>query len=113
VTRGGALLYPVLVFAAAVVAGEACGQAETPASSGGTCEQSTDCQEGYVCITQLDGTRQCSNDLTSIQASEGEAGMEAGAMAMPMEAAAPQGDSGASPAETGAPPQEAGGAGGD
>jgi hypothetical protein len=88
-----------------MAASEACGQAETPASSGGTCQQTTDCQEGYVCITQPDGTRQCSNDLTSIQLSE-EAGMEAGAT--PMEAAAPQGDSAAPPAEAGSPTPETG-----
>jgi hypothetical protein len=104
--RGLAYLYSVLVVVAAVVTGEACGQAETPAGNGGTCQQTTDCQEGYVCITQPDGTRQCSNDLTSIQLSE-EGGMEAGET--PMEAAAPEGDSAAPPQETGAPPQEAGG----
>ena len=103
--RGGAFLYPVLVFAAAMGAGEACGQAETPAASGGTCEQASDCQEGYVCITQPDGTRQCSNDLTSIQLTE-EGGMEAAAMAM--EGAAPQGDGAAPPQEGGAPPPDSG-----
>ena len=109
--RGGAYVYPVLVFAAAMLAGEACGQAETPAGSGGTCELTSDCQEGYVCITQPDGTRQCSNDLSSIQLSE-EGGTEAGAM--PMEAAAqdsgsPPKDTGSPPVDTGSPPQEAGG----
>lgn len=88
-----------------MLAGEACGQAETPAGSGGTCELTSDCQEGYVCITQPDGTRQCSNDLSSIQLSE-EGGTEAGAM--PMEAAAPQGDSAAPPQESGTPPQDSG-----
>ena len=86
--------------------GEACGQAETPAASGGTCEQASDCQEGYVCITQPDGTRQCSNDLTSIQLTE-EGGTD-GAEMMEMEGAAPQGDGAAPPQEGGAPPPDSG-----
>jgi hypothetical protein len=103
VKRAVAYISPVFVFVAAMGAGEACGQAETPASAGGTCELTSDCQEGYVCIKQPDGSRQCSNDLSSIQETE-EAGMEAAAT--PMEAAAPQGDSTAPPQEGGMPPPQ-------
>jgi hypothetical protein len=101
--KRGAYLSPVLVLVA-MAAGEACGQAATPAASGDTCELTSDCQEGYVCITQADGSRQCSSDLSSIQLTE-EAGMEAAA---PMEAGAPQGDSTAPPQEGGMPPQDSG-----
>jgi hypothetical protein len=85
-------------------AGEACGQAAAPAASGDTCELSTDCQEGYVCITQPDGTRQCSNNLAAIQSTE-EAGADAPAMAA-MDGTAPQGDSTVPPSESGAPPPQ-------
>ena len=107
--KRGSFLYPVLAIAAAMGVGEACGQAETPAASGGTCEQASDCQEGYVCITQPDGTRQCSNDLSSIQLTE-EAGMDAGEMMMAMDGAAPpQGDGAAPPQESGTtPPPDSG-----
>ncbi len=104
-TLRGAYLYPVIVVAAAMGAAEACGQPAPPAASGDTCALTSDCQEGYVCIKQADGTRQCSNDLSSIQTTE-EAGAEAAAM--PMEGAAPQGDSGAPPADTGSPPADTG-----
>lgn len=104
--RGGAYLYPVLVIATiAMGAGEACSQAGPPAAAGGTCEQASDCQEGFVCITQSDGTRQCSSDLSSIQLTE-EGGTEAAAT--PMDGAAPQGDSAAPPQEGGSPPQDSG-----
>jgi hypothetical protein len=103
--KRAAFLYPVLVFAAAMGAGEACSNAETPASSGGDCQVTSDCQEGYVCITQTDGTRQCSNDLSSIQTTE-EAGTEGAAP--PMEGAAPQGDSAAPPQDSGSPPADTG-----
>ncbi len=102
--KRGAYLSPVLVLVAIALA-EACGQAATPAASGDTCELTADCQEGYVCITQPDGSRQCSSDLSSIQLTE-EAGMEAAAT--PMEAGAPQGDSTAPPQEGGLPPQDSG-----
>jgi hypothetical protein len=96
VKRGAAHLYPVLVVLGAMAAAEACGQAETPQGSGGTCQLTSDCQEGYVCITQQDGTRQCSSDLSSIQQTE-EAGAEAAATPM-MDGAAPAGDGGTPPA---------------
>ncbi|HEY3817080.1 MAG TPA: hypothetical protein VGL81_07915 [Polyangiaceae bacterium] len=113
--RGRAYLPPVLVVLGAMVAGEACGQAAAPAASGGSCQLTSDCQEGYVCITQPDGSRQCSNDLTSIQLTE-EAGAEAAAT--PMDAAAPMGDGSAPPPQEGGvtsqdsgsppPPQDSG-----
>ncbi|MGD0529731.1 MAG: hypothetical protein ABSE49_31635 [Polyangiaceae bacterium] len=100
--RGAAHLFPVLVVLGAMAAAEACGQAETPQGAGGTCQLTSDCQEGYVCITQQDGTRQCSNDLSSIQQSE-EAGAEAAATPM-MDGAAPQGDGAAPASDGGTPP---------
>jgi hypothetical protein len=104
VKRGATHLYPVLVVLGAMAGSEACGQAETPEGSGGTCQLTSDCQEGYVCITQQDGTRQCSNDLSSIQQSE-EAGVEAAAMPM-MDGGTPQGDGAAPAADSGTPPPQ-------
>jgi hypothetical protein len=109
VKRPGAWVTPVFVFAVVVGAGEACSQAENPSSQGGTCQLTSDCQQGYVCITQTDGTRQCSSDLSSIQSTE-EAGAEAAAAVMD---GAPQGDStaqdtGSPPQDTGSPPQDTG-----
>ena len=104
-SRRGAFLCSVVTVAAALGAAEACGQPAAPAASGDTCELTSECQEGYVCIKQADGTRQCSSDLSSIQLTE-EAGAEAAAM--PMEGAAPQGDSGAPQADTGSPPVDTG-----
>ena len=104
-SRRGAFLCSVVAVAAALGAAEACGQPAAPAAAGGTCELTSECQEGYACLTQPDGTRQCSNDFSSIQLTE-EAGAEAAAM--PMEAAAPQGDSGSPPADTGSPPVDTG-----
>jgi hypothetical protein len=103
VKRGAAHLYPVLVVLGAMAASEACGQAETPQGSGGTCQLTSDCQEGYVCITQQDGTRQCSNDLSSIQQSE-EAGVEAAATPMTDGGAPPLGDGAGPAADSGTPP---------
>ena len=116
--RRGAFLSPVLVFAVAVGAGEACGQPDNPATQGGTCALTSDCQEGFECITQPDGTRQCSSDFSSIQHTE-EAGAEAAAMPMdgaaqgdstvpPQDSGAPPGDTGTPPQDTGSPPQDTG-----
>jgi hypothetical protein len=88
-----------------MLAGEACGKAAPPVGAGGTCQEATDCQEGYVCVPQPDGTRQCSSDLTPIQSTEdaGEGG------AAPMEAGQPPpGDSTAPPQDSGSPPQDTG-----
>ncbi len=111
VKRRAAHLYPVLVVVCTLALAEACGQAEAPAGSGGTCQLTSDCQEGYVCITQPDGTRQCSNDLAAIQQSE-EAGPEAAAMMPTTDGAAPQGDGAAPPQESGTtpPPPDSGSA---
>jgi hypothetical protein len=48
----------------------ACGKAAAPVAPGGTCEQATDCEEGYVCITQASGARLCSADLDAIASVE-------------------------------------------
>ena len=97
-------------LAAMGVLAEACGQPAPAESAGGTCEQSTDCQEGYVCITQPDGTRQCSNDLSSIQTTE-EAGAEAAAQqdgSTPDTGLTPPADGNAPPVDSTAPPQDTG-----
>ena len=105
--RRGAFPYPVLVFAVAIGAGEACGQPDNPATQGGTCALTSDCQEGYVCIKQPDGTRQCTNDLSSIQTTEDAGGGVDSGMAA-SDSTAPQGDSSAPTQESGAPPQDSG-----
>ena len=74
--RGGAVFYSVLVLGLATAGSEACGQAAAPVGAGGTCGLTPDCAEGYACITQPDGSRQCSNDFSSIQSTE-DAGLDA------------------------------------
>ncbi len=49
-----------------------------PIAKGGACFVTTDCAEGLVCIPQANGSRVCSDNLSAIQQSEGEAGAEAG-----------------------------------
>jgi hypothetical protein len=123
------LLSTLVIGTAIAGAAQACGSGEQGAvAPGGTCEQATDCQEGYVCIPQANGPRQCSNNLAAIQATE-EGGAaddaetpekEAGPPAdggtptdgtspqdvtTPVDTGAPQETS--TPKETGAPPMEA------
>ena len=79
---------------------------------GGPCQQPSDCSPGLDCVPQANGTRICTNDLSSIVHTE-EAGVEA---ATPKEAGgdgAMSGDSIASgdsgtPQDTGTPPQDTG-----
>jgi hypothetical protein len=110
----------------ATAASEACGQAAAPVGAGGACALTTDCAEGYECITQAGGNRVCSNDFSTIQSTE-DAEVDA-TSAVPNEAA-PPGDSTATPdhgvtpaedsgsslrdtgspsADTGAPPKDTG-----
>ena len=89
----------------------ACSNAANPAGGGGTCAVTDDCQQGYVCITTADGSRQCSNDLSQIESSlEGGADAAAAtdAPAQQQDGTTPTTDSGAPPADTGAPPQDTG-----
>ena len=90
---------------------------------GGACEQATDCQEGYVCIPQTTGPKeccgtqqlgsgQCANNLSSIQSSEEAGGGTDAPAAMMNDAAAPTDGTMPMP-ETGggmetAPPMETG-----
>jgi hypothetical protein len=113
VRRGGAFLFTLAAALAAVAAGGACGQPAPAESQGGTCEQSTDCQEGYVCITQPNGSRQCSNDLSSIQSTEEAGGMDAtapqnDATTPPQDGTTPPQESGSPPQESGSPPKDSG-----
>lgn len=101
--RGGPLLFTLASVVLAASAGAACGQQASPAGPGDTCEQATDCQEGYVCITQPDGSRQCSDNLSSIQTTE-EAGMDAEA-----QGDAPAAQDGSAPAPDGTAPADSGG----
>ena len=103
--RGGAVFYSVLVLGLATAASEACGQAAAPVGAGGTCTLTTDCAEGYACLPQADGSRECSNNFSSIQSTE-DAGLDA-TTAVPGEAA-PQDDAMASSGEGGTPPQDSG-----
>jgi hypothetical protein len=79
---------------------------------GNSCSLTSDCQEGLVCITQSDGSRKCSSDLSGIQSTE-----EAGAADATMptkdggkaaDSGKPAGDSGSPPQDSGTPPQDTG-----
>jgi hypothetical protein len=90
VTRSFALVASVVLgVAGTALAGlEACGGSgshEGTVAPGDACEQAADCQEGYVCIAQPTGPKeccgtqalpsgQCASNLTSIQSSEVEGG---------------------------------------
>jgi hypothetical protein len=119
------VFYSVLAIAMATAASEACGQAAAPVGAGGTCTLAPDCAEGYACITQPDGSRQCSNDFSSIQSTEdasldvttavgNEAAPGDDAAAPPDEGGTPPPDTGTGPADTapppdtGSPPQDSG-----
>jgi hypothetical protein len=102
------------VLAAAAALG-ACGQAANPAGSGSTCSLTTDCQQGYACLTQPDGTRQCSSDFSTIQTTEESGAKEAapkeGAAAAdsttPTDGTTPTPETGGTP-ETGTTPETGG-----
>jgi hypothetical protein len=113
------VFYSVLVIAMATAGSEACGQAAAPVGAGGTCTLTPDCAEGYACITQPNGSRQCSNDFSSIQSTEdasldvttapaNDAAPGDDASAPPDEAGTPPGDSGSTPPDSGAAPQDTG-----
>ena len=125
---------PVTVLVVAVMA-IACSSPEKLAGEGSECFLTTDCQEGLACITQTDGTRRCSSDLSSIQdpavpsggdaaAASPEGGGDAGVEAEPpptdattpppqdappppADASTPPQDVAAPPPDVGTPPQEA------
>ena len=91
-SRSRALVASVVVGVAGIVlAGlQACGGSgshEGTVAPGDPCEQATDCQEGYVCIAQPTGPKeccgtqelgsgQCAANLSSIQSSEVEGGAD-------------------------------------
>lgn len=112
--RGAILLGFSGVLAVAAAVG-ACGQPANPAGSGSTCELTTDCQQGYACLTQPDGTRQCSSDFSSIQTTEESGTMEAAAKegaaaadgATPGDGTMPTPETGGNP-ETGTTPETGG-----
>jgi len=99
----------VVGLASATIAVVACSQAAPLVGQGGTCQVTTDCQDGLACITQPDGTRQCSSDFTGIQSTESDAETDAPAMATG-DGAAPASDTGSPPADTGTTPQDTGAA---
>lgn len=68
--------FAVLGFAAgSAVLG--CSAPEALGGQGAPCALTTDCQEGLVCISLMNGPRQCSNDLAAIQFVEDSGGAEA------------------------------------
>ncbi len=90
-----------LVASALAGAVGACSSPEKASGQGGQCFVTDDCAPGFACITQADGTRQCTNDVSSVQTLPPEAGGPTDAP--PMEA----GEGGALPDSTapeGAPP---------
>jgi hypothetical protein len=92
---------------------QACSKAAAPVGANGTCALTTDCAEGLQCITQPDGSRQCSSCLMCIESTE-ESGADAPAVMMgddatpPDDAAAPPDDTGAAAPDTGSPPADTG-----
>jgi hypothetical protein len=102
VSRVQALLATLVAGTALAGLAQACGGGgshEGTVAPGGDCEQATDCQEGYVCIPQTTGPKQCcgtqslpsgqcANNLSSIQSSL-EAGGGTDAPAAMNDAAAP------------------------
>lgn len=66
------VLGPIAAFA---LLPAACSSNGEQASAGGECFLATDCAPGLICVEQRDGTRRCSDDLTSVVGKPpGEAG---------------------------------------